>query len=86
MTTWRKELEEVFEAQGEWWDDIEASTLTDEQLDTEFDRGYGSTEGVPFTVWTKNSVYFPWCYDGAEGVARVARHPDGQPTEHIGGG
>lgn len=86
MTTWRKLLSEELELNNESWSDIVSSTLTDEQLDKDFDDGFGGTEGDSFTVWTTNRVYFPRCYDGAEGVAWVARNPDGKPTDHIGGG
>jgi hypothetical protein len=86
MTTWRKELERALKGRKEVWADIESSTLTEEELDREFDSGYGGTEGCDFTVWTKNTVYFPVCYDGAEWVGDVSRHPDGKPTTHQGGG
>lgn len=86
MTTWRAELNRVFEYAGETWADIESSTLTDAQLDASFDDGWGGEEGCPFTIWTKNHVYFPACYDGSEWVASVSRNPDGHPTHHIGGG
>jgi hypothetical protein len=59
--------------------------MTDEEMNKEFDSGYGGTKGVPFTVWTKNTVYFPICYDGAEWVGSVSRNPDGKSTEHQGG-
>lgn len=71
---------------SEGWSDIVESTLTDEQADTVFDAGYGGEEGCAFTVWTERRVYFPICYDGAEWCGSVARHPDGKPTEHQGGG
>jgi hypothetical protein len=86
MTTWRKQLIAAMEGYGEKLEDIDSSTLTDAQLDAEFDAGYGGIEGYEFTVWTKNRVYFPATYDGAEWVASVSRNPDGQPTSHIGGG
>ena len=85
QTTWREELIDALEKRDECWSDIESSTLTDDELDKEFDCGYGGSEGKPFTVWTVNTVYFPWVYDGAEGVAWVSRHPDGKATDHVGG-
>jgi hypothetical protein len=84
-TTWRKLLTNALHEYKEIYANIEASTLTRGQLDHEFDDGYGGSEGVPFTVWTKQRVYFPAVYDGSEWVASVSRHPDGQPTKHIGG-
>lgn len=85
-TTWRDELRSEMAEQGESFDDVEACTLSPEQLDAEFDDGFGGTQGEPFTVWTRNRVYFPVCYDGAEWVGSVARNPDGKPTQHVGGG
>lgn len=86
MTTWRKEIQRELDLHGETWSDIESSTLTPEEAGAEFDSGYGGSEGVAFTVWTKNRVYFPAVYDGAEWVGSVSRNPDGKKTPHIGGG
>lgn len=60
-------------------------TLDDAGLDTEFCDGWGAVEGQPFTLWTKDYVYFPVVYDGSEWVGSVARNPNGKPTAHIGG-
>lgn len=84
-TTWSSLLIEAFKQADDSWDEIEASTLTQEQMDAPFDDGYGGSEGVPFTIWTKKHVFFPAVYDGAEWVAWVSRNPDGKPTSHIGG-
>lgn len=83
--TWREEIAKVMQRHGETWADVEARAITEEQLDARFDWGFGGAEGAPFTVWTKNRVYFPAVYDGAEWVASVARNPDGKATDHIGG-
>lgn len=85
MTTWDKLIAAAMSEAGETWDDVEATTLTLQQLAAEFDDGYGIAEGCPFTIWTKSRVYFPAVYDGAEWVACVSRNPDGNPTNHIGG-
>lgn len=85
-TTWRKSITHQMTAWDEDWSDVEACTLSEEELDTVFDCGYGCIEGKPFTVWTKNRVYFPEGYDGAEQATSVARHPDNEPTSHVGGG
>jgi len=85
LPTWRKKLTSSFLANGETWDDVEANTMTNAEMDVAFDDDFGSSNGCPFTVWTKNRVYFPTTYDGMESVESVARHPDGQPTQHIGG-
>ncbi len=84
-TTWRNKLAEAFADNHDDWALIEGMTLTDADLDQEFDPGYGSAEGCPFTVWTAKFVYFPWVYDGAEGVESVPRHPNGEAKGHVGG-
>lgn len=85
MTTWRRELIEALAEHGESFADIVRTTLSETELDKEFDPGYGCTEGVPFTTWTNQRVYFPWTYDGAEGVASVSRDPSDEKTTHVGG-
>lgn len=82
MTTWEKELIEIMDCLGETMADIEFNTLTNAEMTQEFDGGYGSAQGKPFTIWTARTVYFPLVYDGAESVGYVARNPDGKPTEH----
>lgn len=84
-TTWRKEFEDVFKSTGDSFETTKF-TLSPEELDVEFDAGYGGTEGKPFTAWSKKYVYFPACYDGAEWVAYVSRVPNGEATDHIGSG
>lgn len=84
MENWKSMLDEALKENGESWSDVEANTMTDEEMNKMFDSGYGGTKGCAFTVWTKNSVYFPICYDGSEWVGRVARNPDGKPTYHQG--
>jgi hypothetical protein len=86
MSNWKKMLVGEMEEFGDSLLNIESNTMTEEEMDKDFDAGYGGTEGIPFTVWTKDRVYFPICYDGAEWVGSVSRHPDGQPTDHQGGG
>lgn len=86
MTTWRKLIAREMVNNRETWCDLVHCTLSGEELDVEFNGDFGSANGEPFTLWTQDKVYFPCCYDGAEWVASVSRHPDGNPTEHIGGG
>ena len=85
-TTWREQLVNEMKAFGETWDDMVYHTMTDEQLDKPFYDSYGGTNGDPFTLWTHNRVYFPACYDGAEWIASVPRHPVQIATPHVGGG
>jgi len=85
MTTWKTLLIDAMASHEETMLDIVSSTMAAEQMDVEFDNGYGIEEGIPFTVWTHNRVYFPICYDGAEWVGSASRAPDGVPTRHMGG-
>lgn len=78
MANWKKLL-------GKDFDDILECTLTDEELLVEFDNGYGGAEGMPFTAWSEDYVYFPVVYDGAEWVGRVPRNPCDKVTYHHGG-
>jgi hypothetical protein len=82
MTTWRKELQKRLDENK---DVLIACTLTEEELDIEFDKGYGLEEGLPFTAWSKKWVYFPVSYDGSEWVGCVPRKPCNISTQHIGG-
>lgn len=85
-TSWKEMLERELGNRGETLSDLESITLNEEEMNMDFDAGYGCIEGTPFTAWTAKTVYFPICYDGAEAVGSVSRHPDGKPTNHQGGG
>lgn len=78
-TTWRKSISEC--ADG---DEIIYCTLTDAELDVEFDDGYGTSRGKPFTAWSERYVYFPAVYDGLEWVERVPRNPCAEVPRHVG--
>lgn len=84
-TCWKTEIDALFKMNGDTWDDVEANTMSYAAMIEEFDAGFGGVEGCAFTLWTKKYVYFPVCYDGAESVAYVSRHPNGKPTAHVGG-
>jgi len=83
--TWGEAFKYAFKTTGDTWDDV-TTTLTPEEMYEEFDAGYGSVEGKPFTGWSKDWVYFPGMYDGAEWVDFVPRNPCDIKTNHIGGG
>ena len=85
MSSWFDLISFEMKEHGDSFDNLVASTLTDKELHRKFDSGFGRSEGVPFTLWTKGRVYFPAVYDGAEWVASVSRDSDGIPTFHIGG-
>jgi hypothetical protein len=84
MATWR---ELIFETLVENSDiDTYVTTLSEEELDIKFHSGYGIEEGLPFTAWTTNYVYFPISYDGSESVGYCPRNPNGVAMYHQGGG
>ena len=83
-TTWRKLLKNAFSQTGDNFDKME-TTLTETQLDKEFDPDFGSPEGDSFTAWGTLFVYFPVTYDGAEWVGYAPRNPCFYKTEHQGG-
>lgn len=84
MATWRKLISEHMDWHAEDFSDVVSCTLSDEELDKEFDEDYGGPEGKPFTLWTKNRVYFPVTYDGAEWVRSAPRNPSKESVEHVG--
>lgn len=86
MATWREEIESEMNRYNDSWKNVEQCTLNESELDKRFSSGYGVEEGAPFTVWTKDRVYFPICYDGSEWAGSVSRNPNGKPTYHQGGG
>jgi hypothetical protein len=57
-----------------------------EIIDYDFSDSYGGEEGFSFTAWSKDKVYFPVCYDGAEWISWVPRNPCDIATTHQGGG
>ena len=79
VSCWRKLIADV--ADG---DEILHCTLDDAGLDKEFNCSYGCHEGEAFTAWSKDYVYFPVVYDGAEWVGRVPRKPCKEVTKHVG--
>jgi hypothetical protein len=85
-STWKKMIQEEMRSHKESLEDIVSNTMTEEEMNAEFNSGYGGEEGIPFTVWTKKRVYFPICYDGAEWVGSASRKPDGIAMHHQGGG
>ena len=84
MTTWRKLLEEEFQIQNDSWKNIVMMAPSDGKwLDYYFDNDSNVIEGVPFTVWTKNRVYFPLSFEGPEWVGSVSKIPNGIATAHL---
>lgn len=85
MTTWKLLITEAMKQRRDSWENIEYCTLTADELEERFDSGYGCSDGKPFTLWTKDFVYFPVVYDGSEWADSVPRNPRDDPTYHVGG-
>lgn len=81
---WWNELKELMESDGEDFSKM-VCTLTEEQMKVEFDDGYGSSEGQPFTAWGEKWVYFPIVYDGSEWIGHAPRNPCSISMSHQGG-
>ena len=86
-TTLRSLIIKALKENGENWDDIESTTLSDKELDEVFDCHSDESSGKRFTAWTAKYVYFSAnhicsssIFDGAYWVASVTRTPDGQPA------
>lgn len=84
MNSWYELLRLAMEENGE---DFEKRicTMTDEQLKVNFDDDSGEPEGLPFTAWGPDWVYFPIIYDGKEWVGSAPRNPCDHPMAHQGG-
>ena len=83
-TNWHKLINDAREEVG---DDSDVVAVVPSLFDwhKEFDDGFGGSEGEPFTVWTKNRVYFPMVYDGSEWVGSAPRDPCDEVSKHKGG-
>lgn len=86
MTTWKEKIQIEMDLYGESLSDIVSSTISEDEMNKEFNNSYGLIKGTPFTVRTANRIYFPAGYDGAEWCVSVSRNQGGKPISHIGGG
>ena len=86
ITTWRERISVAMNGVKDDWQNVVACTLDDNGLDKKFDDDFGGPEGEPFTLWTKDNVYFPVEYDGSEWATSVSRNPNNQKTVHVGRG
>ncbi len=86
MVTWRELIAKEMNRVGETWSDVTSMTLSQSELDSNFDDGVGSDPpiGIPFALWTHSRVYFPVKVDWGEYVGSASRHPDGKPIKHVG--
>lgn len=84
MKSWNSMLKNEFEQNGDDFSKMK-TTLNTEDLNREFDTGFGASVGDPFTAWGERYVYFPVVYDGSEWVGSAPRNPCDTVTNHQGG-
>lgn len=84
MENWNEMLRVAFAERGDDFAQM-VCTISAEQLNAEFDSGYGCEEGCAFTAWGENYVYFPIGYDGSEWVGSAPRNPCDESLSHQGG-
>ena len=75
---------EQFVSMGVEIDEL-TTTMTDEQMNVQFNDGYGGSEGCAFTAWNDEYVFFPIVYDGSEWIGRAPRNPCDKAMSHQGG-
>ncbi len=51
-------------------------TTFDGLPESEYDAGYGGTEGPPFIAFSEKYVYISTQYDGSEDIVAIPRHPE----------
>ena len=84
IATWRILINAEASRHNDILDSCFKCTLSESELDQKFNTGYGTIEGLTFTAWSNNRVYFPVQYDGSEWCGSVVRNPDNNPTNHLG--
>ena len=75
-TCWRELITERMRWNMDSWSNVIDCTIGDLELDRRFDATHGKEEGVPFTLWTWDWVYFSHEYDGADLCLCVRRNPE----------
>ena len=58
-------------------------------FNVEFDAGFGKVEAIPFTIWTKDRVYFSLEYDGTQWCGSLPLNPyfyGSEKPKNLGGG
>ena len=82
---WRKKIEDEMVIHNDNFENVVYNIAElPNWLDIEFNDSYGSVDGVSFTLWTKDRVYFPVQYDGREWCKSVPRDPKDEITHHVG--
>jgi hypothetical protein len=84
MMTWRMILAEAMKSSDDPGPVVAYAPDNAEVFDTEFDVGWGGTNGPPVLAWTERNVYFPVCYDGSEWMESAPRNPQPEGQWHVG--
>lgn len=89
MRDWRGMITQEMLKHGDSWDNLDASTINDAQLDNidgitiDEDEDLHRLPSTRFTLWTASRVYFPVHrgeYDGGPILGSVPRHPTYEAT------
>jgi len=84
MTTcWKEQLQERCKKNNDDYEKL-ICTLSEKELEEEFDDICASTEGQSFTAWSDNYVYFPVSCEGMEWASSAPRNPCDIKTNPIG--
>ena len=92
MITWRDEIKNALQKNGETKDDVVSIVLEKlgypdktEIIDIDFAMKLIFPRVCNFAMWTKKRVYFLATYDGDYWIESVPRNPDGKVIWAIGG-
>lgn len=84
LTSWIECISGEMRKNKDDWENMETSTLTDEEFYAPFEARFGGIQGKPFTLWTRDFVYFPVRSGDYEWCGSVPRNPCDKATEHKG--
>jgi hypothetical protein len=85
ITSWKILIEAEMKTRNDSFDNLIHCNINESELNNLFDRSHGTTNAMPFTLWTKKYVYFSVDYDGKESVSSVSRTPNGDKPKFING-
>jgi len=71
-TNWKEQIQKTMLNTGDSFDNLVFSTMSKEELEEPFTYNLW---GKPFTLWTKDYVYFPLTYNGYDSAGYAPRNP-----------
>ena len=77
FTTWKELILIEMEKYNETLDDIISNTMSEEEMNKEFDNEWGGNSAYYFTIWSKTRIYFSAVNDGVFNlVESISRNPN----------